>query len=80
MINFSLHKNYYDFYNAEKTVNDFIFFVEKQLFVSGKVTLQDSMELINYQPVETDRVFELEARGTWLTVVYTCVFFNGYVQ
>ena len=30
-INFSLHKNYYDFYNVEKTLHDFIFFVEKKI-------------------------------------------------
>ena len=79
-INFSLHKNYYDFYNAEKTVNDFIFSIEKKVVVSGEVTLQSSMELINYQPAETDRIVELEAKRTWLTDVYTCFFFKGYVQ
>ena len=79
-IKFSLHKNYYDFYNAEKTVNDFIFSVEKKFAVSGKVTLQGSMELINYQPAETDRIVQLEAKRTWLTDVSACVFFNGYMQ
>ena len=38
------------------------------------------MELINYQPVEIDRIVELEAKRTWLADVYTCVFFNGYVH
>ena len=79
-INFSLHKNYYHFHNAEKTVNHFIFSVEKKFVVSGKVTLQGSMELISYQPAETDRTVELETKRTWLTDVYTCIFFNGYVQ
>ena len=79
-INFSLHKNYYDFYNAEKTVNDFSFSVEKKFAVSGKVALQGPMELINYQPAETDTKVKLEGKRTWLTDVYTCAFFNGYVQ
>ena len=54
--------------------------MEKKFVVSGKATLQGSMELINYQPAETDRIVELEAKRTWLTGVYTCVFFNGYAQ
>lgn len=38
------------------------------------------MELINYQPAETDQIIELESRRTRLTDVYMCVLFNGYVQ
>ena len=64
----------------KKTVNDFIFSAGKKFVVSGNVTLQGSMELINYQLAETDRIVELEAKRTWLTDVYTCVLFNGCVQ
>ena len=31
-INFSLHKNFSDFYNAQKTVDDFALFYEKKIF------------------------------------------------
>ena len=79
--NYFLHKNHCDFYNAEKTVNDFIFSVEHKFVSREKVSVQGSMELINYQPAEeTDQIIELESRRSWLTDVYTCVFFNGYVQ
>ena len=38
------------------------------------------MELINYQPAETDQIIQLESRRTRLTDVYMCVLFNRYVQ
>ena len=79
-INYFLHKNDHVFYDAKKTVNDFIFFVENKFVSNGKVNFQGSMELINYQPAETDQIIELESTRTWLTDVYTCVFFNGYDQ
>ena len=80
-INHFLHKNYYDFYDERKTVDDFIFSVDKKFVSRGKVSVQGSMELINYQPEEeTDQIIELESRRSWLTDVYTCVFFNGYIQ
>ena len=65
------------FMRRKKTVNDFIFSVEKKFVSNGKVNVQGSMELINYQPAGTDQIIELESRRTWLTDVYTCVFFNG---
>ena len=73
-------KKSYDFCHDEKTVNDFIFSVVKRLVVSGNVTLKVSMEPINYQSAKTDRTIELEAKRTWLTDVYTCIFFIRYVQ
>ena len=79
LINYSLHKNYYDFYNANETVNDFIFSVENKFVSNGKVNVQGSMGVINYQSAETDQIIELESRRTWLTDAYTRVFFNGYV-
>lgn len=43
--------------------------------------VQESVEIINYQPAdEIDQLIELESRRTWLTDVYTCVYFNVYVQ
>ena len=80
-INHFLHKNYYDFYDARKTVDDFIFSVDNKFVLRGKVSVQGSMELINYQPEEeTDQIIELESRRSWLTDVYIYVFFNGYIQ
>ena len=64
-IHYFLHKNHYDFYDAEKTENDFIFSVENKFISTRKVSIQGSMELINYQPAEeTDQIIELESRRT----------------
>ena len=77
--NYLLHKNYYVFNDVKKTVNNFIFSAENNFVPNGKLNIQGSMELINYQPAEADQIIELESRRTWLTDVYMCVFFNGYV-
>ena len=68
-----MHKNYYDFFDAEKTVKGFI--------SRGKVKAQGSVEIINYQLAdEIDQLIELERKRTWLSDVYTCVYFNAYVK
>ena len=56
------------------------FLLKKSFFIRDKVTLQGSMELKNYQPPEADRLVVLEVKTTWLTDVYTCSFFDGYVH
>ena len=66
-INYSLYENYYDFYDAEKTVKDVISNVENKFVSRGKIKVQGSVELINYQPAEEiDQLIELESRRTWL--------------
>ena len=37
------------------------------------------MELINYQPADTQAI-ELESRRSWTTDIYLCVYFNPYIQ
>ena len=62
-INYFLHKNHYNFYDAEKTVNDFIFSAENMFVSRGKVSVQSSIELINYESTEeTDQIIEPESR------------------
>ena len=76
-MNFSLHKNFYYFQDAQKTVDDFALAFEKIFSPSDKVKIQASMELINYQPTE---IIELESRKIWITDAYTHKFFNGFVR
>ena len=78
-INYSTHKNSYDFFDAEKTTKDFISVVDSKFVPRGKVKIQGSIDIINYQPAG-DEIIELESRRTWLTDVYNCVYFNTYVQ
>ena len=62
-INYFFHKNSYNFYDAKKkTVNDFIFCVESKFVSNGKVNVQGPIELINYEPAETDEIIELESK------------------
>ena len=37
------------------------------------------MKLINYQPAEIIQL-EQESRGIWMTDIYSCKFFNGFVR
>ena len=57
-INFSLYKNFYDFCDAQKAMNDFALAFEKDFSPKNKVKNQASMELINYQPTD---IIELES-------------------
>ena len=48
-INFSLHKNFYNLYDAKKTVDDFPLAFERVFAPGKKVKSQGLMQLINYQ-------------------------------
>ena len=76
-----MHKNYSDFFDAEKTVKYFISIVENKFVSRGKVKVQGSAEIINYQPAyKINQLIELERRRTWSTDVYTCIYFNAHVK
>ena len=63
-VNYFLHKNHYDFYYAEKTVNDFIFSAENKFVSRRKVSVQGSTELIKYQPAEKlSKLLSLRVEG-----------------
>ena len=52
MVNYSTDKNHYDFFDAEKTIRDFISAVNYKFVFKGKVKVQGSVEIINYQPAD----------------------------
>ena len=76
-INFSLHKNFYNFYDAKKTVDDFALSFERVFVRDKKVKTHGSIELVDYQPTE---IIELESRRIWMTYIYVCKFFNEFVK
>ena len=45
----------------------------------GKVKVQGSIDIINYQPSGEGSI-EQEKRRSWLTDAYTCVYFNSFFQ
>ena len=58
-INYFQHKNYYDFFDAEKVVEKFWGAFERSFVSDKKVRMQCYIELINYQSSE---LIELESK------------------
>ena len=50
------------FFDAKETVEDFIFSVENKFVPNCKVKVQRSVELINYQPTESNAIIVFESR------------------
>lgn len=50
------------FFDAKETVDDFIFSVENKFVPNCKVKVQRSVELINYQPTESNAIIVFESR------------------
>ena len=58
-INYFQHRNSYDFFDAEKSVDSFLNAFERSFVSNKKVKFQGYTELINYQPTE---IIELESK------------------
>ena len=78
-INYFIHRNSYDFYNAVETVKKFISAVNKNFLPGVKVKVQGGCEILNYQ-LSQDENIEQEYKRTWLTEVFTCIHFHRYIQ
>ena len=76
-INYFEHKNFYDFFDLEKIVEDFLSAFERPFTSTKKNKVQGYIKLINYQPSE---IIELESKRVWLIDVFTFRFFNKYVN
>ena len=48
IINFEQHSDYYDFFNSEQLVDDFLDVVENKFAPNKKVEVQASFSIINY--------------------------------
>ena len=53
---------FFFFFDAKETVEDFIFSFENKFVPNCKVKVQRSVELINYQPTESNAIIVLESR------------------
>ena len=77
-INYFQHRNFYDLFNAEKIVDNFLNTFERSLVSNNKkVKMQGYIELVNYQPSE---IIELGSKRVWLTDVCTGRYFNRYIR
>ena len=73
-INYSLHSNFYNFFDAENTVDDFLEAVKQKFIPTDNAESQGSIYLVNYQPAQSNVIIELEDKRIWLTDVYRSVF------
>ena len=58
-INFVQHSNFYNFFNSEETVDNFLSVVENNFVPAENVEVQGSFSLINYQPPESEFSVEI---------------------
>ena len=72
LINFSLHSNFYNLFDGEKTIHDFIEVVRQKFVPNDNVEVQGSIYLVNYQPSQSNVITELEDKRIWSTDVYCC--------
>ena len=78
-INFDQHSDFYNFFDAEKTVVGF-FSVKNKSVVTDNLEVQGSVSLVNCQPAESNIVIELEDQRIWLTNVYSCFFLSEFIR
>ena len=76
-INYFQHKNFYDFSDTEKIVDNFFRTFERSFVSNKKVKMYGYIELINYQPSE---IIELESKRVWLTDVFAGRYFNQHIR
>ena len=76
-INYFQHRNFYDFFDAEKVVDSFLNAFERSFVSDKKLKFQGYTELINYQSTE---IIKLESKRVWLTDVFTGKYCNQYIR
>ena len=76
-MNYSLHSNFYNFFDAGKTVDDFLETVKQKFIPTDNVEVQGSIYLVKYQPAQSNVIIELKDKRIWLTDVYRYVFFTN---
>ena len=73
-INFDQHQDFYNFYDSEKLVDDFLSVVELKFLPTKNVEVQVASFLINYHPAESEYLVEIIDKRSWITDVYDCFF------
>ena len=69
-MNYSLHSNFYNLFNVEKTGDGFLEAVTQKFIPTDNVEVQVSIYLVNYQPAQSNVIIQLEDKRIWLTDVY----------
>ena len=80
-ISFAKHSQEYDFFDAKKTVDEFLFNV-KNLFVPDKTVLfkaDFAIENIQSAPLGVSDAVDIKSLRYWSTDVYKSVYLNDYI-
>ena len=80
-ISFAKHSQEYDFFDAKKTVDEFLFNV-KNLFVPDKTVLfkaDFAIENIQSAPLGVSDTVDIKSLRYWSTDVYKSVYLNDYI-
>ena len=67
-----MHSNFYNLFDGEKTIDDFIEVVRQKFVPNDNAEVQGSIYLVNYQPAQSNVISELEDKRIWSTDVYCC--------
>lgn len=59
-INFDQHSNFYNFFDAQKTVVDFLKSVKNKFVDTDNAEVHGSVSLVNYQLAESDVIIKLQ--------------------
>ena len=76
-INYFQHRNFYNFFDAEKIVDSFLNTFERSFVFDSKAKMHGYIDLINYQPT---KIIEVESKRVWLTDVFTGRYFIQYIR
>ena len=77
--NFDQHQDFYNFFDSEKLLDDFLNVFQLKFLPMENVEVQSTFSLINYEPAESEYLVEIINKRSWITDVYD-YFFNKYVK
>ena len=75
---FTQHSDFYDYFDAENTIDGFIEAARNKFVVTDNAVVQGCVYLVNYQPAESNAIIKFEDKGIWLTDVCCCVFLINF--
>ena len=78
-INFRKHSDYYDFFNSEKVVYEFLSNVRSKFKPNNSVIIKGSFILENIQPSDSGDFIDLRDSRYWSTDVYKATYFNDFI-
>ena len=82
-INFSDHENFYNFFNSEELVSDFLTVFENNFTLHanlGQARFKCWCTIVNWQPAPGPGFVEITDSRVWQTNVYYEVYFSDFIK